>query len=88
MKSEGWISEDWSYQDNAFKEKKLEKVERLTEAKVEEFMNQAMNKMQQEYKTDAAGFRDPFRIKYPKEWEKIRIGINTLPRLPLPMTLR
>ncbi|MFG6147645.1 Ger(x)C family spore germination protein [Halobacillus sp. B23F22_1] len=72
IKSEGWISEDWTYPGNSFKEEKLEEVERLTEDKVKDLMEQAMNKAQQEYKTDVAEFSESFRIKYPKEWEKIK----------------
>ena len=29
-------------------------------------------KLQQEYQTDVAGFGNKLRIKYPKEWEKIK----------------
>ncbi|WP_144789291.1 Ger(x)C family spore germination protein [Lysinibacillus fusiformis] len=72
IQSEGRIAEHWVLSDKAFNNKFLKKAEKVIEQEIERLVMKTSEKLQQEYQTDVSGFGNKLRIKYPKEWEKIK----------------
>lgn len=72
IQSEGRIAEHWVLSDKAFNNKFLKKAEKTIEEEIQRLVMKTSEKLQQEYQTDVAGFGNKLRIKYPKEWEKIK----------------
>lgn len=72
IQSEGRIAEHWVLSDKAFNNKFLKKAEKTIEQEIERLVMKTSEKLQQEYQTDVSGFGNKIRIKYPKEWEKIK----------------
>jgi spore germination protein len=70
IESTGRISENWVVSKKLSKQAFLKFAEKSTEEEVNRLVNLALNKMQNEYKVDVAGFGNQFRIKHPKLWEK------------------
>jgi len=71
-KIDGTIIEDWLMTANAFEEGFIEKVELSVQKEVFCIVEETLNKVQKELKTDIAGFGKQLNIKYPKVWEKVK----------------
>ncbi|PEJ56304.1 spore gernimation protein GerC [Bacillus sp. AFS002410] len=72
IESEGRVAEYWNPKlRSVFKEKNVKRIERATEKEVTNIVDNVTNKLQNEYKTDVAGFGNQVRIHYPKKWNKM-----------------
>ncbi|MFF3021341.1 Ger(x)C family spore germination protein [Gottfriedia sp. NPDC057948] len=72
IESEGRVAEYWNPKLRPlFEEKTLKNIEKATEEEVTKIVENVTNKLQNEYKTDVAGFGNEFRIQYPKKWKKM-----------------
>ncbi|WP_181469729.1 Ger(x)C family spore germination protein [Paenibacillus sp. MDMC362] len=69
IESEGRIAEHWVDSEKSIETEFLKRVEKAVEAEVERLIENVLNKLQHEYKTDVAGFGNQLRIKYPRIWE-------------------
>ncbi|UPM53325.1 Ger(x)C family spore germination protein [Gottfriedia acidiceleris] len=73
IESEGRISEYWNPKLRpAFEEKNVNRIKKATEEEVTKIVKNVTNKLQNEYKTDVAGFGNEVRIQYPKKWKKMK----------------
>lgn len=70
IESTGRISENWVVSKKLSKQAFLKFAEKATEEEVNRLVDLTLNKMQNEYKVDVAGFGNQLRIKHPKLWEK------------------
>ncbi|MBA4494055.1 hypothetical protein H1191_07030 [Paenactinomyces guangxiensis] len=50
----------------------LKKAEKSLQNEIRSLVDQALRKIQKEYKADVAGFNDQLRIQYPKVWQKVK----------------
>ncbi|MFF2876559.1 Ger(x)C family spore germination protein [Gottfriedia sp. NPDC057991] len=72
IESEGRIAEYWNPKlKPVFEEKNVNRIEKATEEEVTKIVENVTNKLQNEYKTDVAGFGNEVRIHYPKKWKKM-----------------
>lgn len=72
IESEGRIAEYWNPKlRTVFDEKNVIKIEKATEEEVKKIVENVTNKLQNEYKSDVAGFGNEVRIQYPKKWKKM-----------------
>ncbi|WP_088013821.1 Ger(x)C family spore germination protein [Gottfriedia acidiceleris] len=72
IESEGRIAEYWNPKLRpAFQEKTLKRIQKATEEEVTKIVENVTNKLQNDYKTDVAGFGNEVRIQYPKKWKKM-----------------
>lgn len=72
IESEGRIAEYWNPKlKPLFEEKNVKKINKATEMEVKKIVDNVTNKLQNEYKTDVAGFGNEVRIQYPKKWKKM-----------------
>ncbi|XZF77083.1 Ger(x)C family spore germination protein [Bacillus sp. AL-1R] len=73
LEAEGRVAEYWNPKlKPLFKEKNVKSVEKATEKEVTKIVENVTNKLQNEYKTDAAGFGNEVRIQNPRKWKKMR----------------
>ncbi|MEI4803916.1 Ger(x)C family spore germination protein [Bacillus sp. NPDC077411] len=72
IESEGRISENWVTSETPFKNKFLTRAEKAAKKEVNRLVSHTLKKIQKEYQVDVAGFGNRLRIKYPKEWEKVK----------------
>ncbi|XRG79460.1 Ger(x)C family spore germination protein [Rossellomorea sp. GAMAL-10_SWC] len=72
IESEGRIAEYWNPKLRPlFDEKNVTIAEKATEKEVTRIVENVTKKLQDEYKTDVAGFGNEVRIQYPKQWKKM-----------------
>lgn len=72
IESEGRVAEYWNPKLRPlFEEKNLKNIEKATEEEATKIVENVTNKLQNEYKTDIAGFGNEVRIQYPKKWKKM-----------------
>lgn len=69
IESEGRIAEHWVVSENSIETEFLKRTEKAIEEEVERLVDNVLNKLQHEYKTDVAGFGNQLRIKYPRIWK-------------------
>ncbi|PGM55034.1 Ger(x)C family spore germination protein [Bacillus sp. AFS053548] len=70
--SEGRVAEYWNPKLRPlFAEKNVKRIEKATDDEVTKIVENVTNKLQNEYKTDVAGFGNEVRIQYPKKWKKM-----------------
>ncbi|ODG89658.1 hypothetical protein BED47_14675 [Gottfriedia luciferensis] len=70
--SEGRIAEYWNPKLRpVFEEKNVKRIEKATAVEVTKLVENVTKKLQNEYKTDVAGFGNEVRIQYPKQWKKM-----------------
>lgn len=72
IESNGRLSESAAISENLFDDVFLKKYEKAIETEIKHLMKSVMQKMQEDYKADVAGFGNQLRIKYPKVWEKVK----------------
>jgi len=72
IKSEGRIAEHWVLSDKTFNNEFLKKAEKIIEKEIERLVMKTLEKIQQEYQTDVAGFGNRMRIDYPKVWKNAK----------------
>ncbi len=72
IKSEGRLSENWVNSGDPFDNEFLKKTEKVVESEVKRLMKNVVQKMQEDYEVDVAGFGNELRIKYPKVWRKVK----------------
>ncbi|MGM0878632.1 MAG: Ger(x)C family spore germination protein [Bacillota bacterium] len=72
IESEGRLSENWVISGKPSEDKFLKKAEKAAEKEVKRLMKNAVEKMQEEYQVDVAGFGNRLRIEHPKVWEKVK----------------
>lgn len=72
INSEGRIAEHWVLADKTFNNQFLKKAEKIIEKEIERLVIKTLEKLQQEYQTDVAGFGNKLRIEYPKVWKKVK----------------
>jgi spore germination protein len=72
IESEGRISENWVVSGKESENKFLKSAEKASKEEVNRLVNNALEKMQEDYHADVAGFGKQLRIKYPKVWEKVK----------------
>lgn len=75
---QGKLGEDWSYQSNQFNQGYVEQQEKAIEEKLYSIVVESLQKAQQEHGVDYYEFMEPFRIKYPKEWYKLKDNWNSV----------
>jgi spore germination protein len=72
IQSEGTLIEDWVGPGNAFDNEFLKEAEKAIKKEVERLVRNVLEKMQDEYKVDVAGFGKRLRIQHPRVWEDIK----------------
>ncbi|WEA41242.1 Ger(x)C family spore germination protein [Lysinibacillus fusiformis] len=72
IESNGRLSETGAIKENLFDNTVLKKYEKAIEIEVEHLMKSVVQKMQEDYKTDVAGFGNQLRIEHPKVWAKVK----------------
>lgn len=72
IESEGRIAEHWMVSEKTIETDFLKRVEKAIEEEVERLVENVLNKLQHEYKTDVAGFGNQLRIKYPHLWKTVK----------------
>lgn len=72
IESEGRLSENWVLSGNPFENKFLKRAEQAAEKEVQLLLKNVIEKMQEDYQVDVAGFGNRLRIEYPKVWEKVK----------------
>jgi spore germination protein len=89
IESEGRISENLAVSEDVFKNEFIKKAENATEKEVERLMKNVINRTQKDYKVDVAGFGNRLRIKYPKEWKKLKKNWDqTFSKVPIRYTVK
>lgn len=69
IESEGRIAEDWVVSEKTIKTEFIKRTEKTIEEDVERLVENVLDKIQHEYRTDVAGFGNKLRIKYPHIWK-------------------
>lgn len=73
IKSKGQLMEDWSIpEEPSDNPPYIEEIEKLFNEAVKNELKQLLDKLQHTYHVDAVGFGKELRIKYPKEWNKMK----------------
>jgi spore germination protein len=72
IESEGRISENWVTSEKTPKKTLIKKAKKSTEDEVNRLVNLVVQKMQEDYQVDVAGFGNQIRIQHPKLWENIK----------------
>lgn len=72
IESEGQLMEDWSSPEIPSTDKYIKKLEGQFADTIKEQVQQVMNRMQNTYRVEVAGFGEQLRIKYPKVWKKVK----------------
>lgn len=89
IESEGRISENLAVSEDVFKNEFIKKAENTTEREVERLMKNVIKRTQKDYKVDVAGFGNRLRIKYPKEWKKLKKDWDqTFSKVPIRYTVK
>ncbi|GIO96183.1 germination protein BC [Paenibacillus lautus] len=69
IESEGRIAEHWVVSEKPIKTEFIERTEKAIEEEVDRLVENVLDKIQHEYRTDVAGFGNKLRIKYPHIWK-------------------
>lgn len=72
IESEGRIAEHWVVSNKPMETDFLKRVEKTVEEDVERLVENVLDKIQHEYRTDVAGFGNKVRIKYPHVWKNAK----------------
>jgi spore germination protein len=72
IESDGRLNEDWVLAGNAFTNKFIKRAEIATKKQIQRQIKQTLNKLQNQYQADVAGFGEQLRIHYPKEWKRMK----------------
>ncbi|MFE6078682.1 Ger(x)C family spore germination protein [Paenibacillus sp. NPDC057886] len=72
VESEGQLMEDWSSPEIPATEEYIDELEVQFADTAKEQIQQVMNKIQNTYRVEVAGFGEQLRIKYPKVWKKVK----------------
>ncbi|MFC0560305.1 Ger(x)C family spore germination protein [Halalkalibacter alkalisediminis] len=72
IESDGRLSENWVVTEKDYENEFLKRVEKVAEKEVEGLVKSVLEKMQEEYQVDVAGFGEHLRIEHPKVWEKVK----------------
>ncbi|MDO7908061.1 Ger(x)C family spore germination protein [Paenibacillus sp. JX-17] len=72
MKTGGQFMEDWSIADNKPTEKNMKHLQQWFEEEADKQINEVIQKLQKEIRADVVGFGDQVRIKYPRQWKKLK----------------
>ncbi|WP_028402700.1 Ger(x)C family spore germination protein [Ectobacillus panaciterrae] len=72
IESEGRLSENWVLSGSSFENTFLKRAEKAAEKEVKRLVKNTLEKTQQEYKADVAGFGNRLRIEHPKVWKKVK----------------
>ncbi|WP_078410236.1 Ger(x)C family spore germination protein [Priestia abyssalis] len=73
IQSEGRLTEDWMYADNAiYNDRFLKEAEKAVEKRVRQLVEKTLTKIQKDYQADVAGFGSQLRIHYPRLWQKVK----------------
>lgn len=84
IKSEGRLSEDWSFPEIPSTEAYLQEMEKVFEKQASKQIDQVLHKMQHEFHVDVGGFNEQLRIEHPRLWKKIKDHWDeTFSRIPI-----
>lgn len=72
IESEGRIAEHWVVSEKTIETDFLKRAEKAAEEEVERLVENVLDKIQHEYKTDVAGFGNKLRIAYPHVWKTVK----------------
>ncbi|QSS98889.1 Ger(x)C family spore germination protein [Pontibacillus sp. ALD_SL1] len=68
----GKLGEDWSYESDQFNQEYVEKQQKAVEERIRTMVVNSIEKAQKEHEVDYFELMEPFRIKYTKEWYKVK----------------
>lgn len=87
--TEGRLSESWNIDDYPAAVKHSKKAEKLFKKRLEQMMQSLMQKLQSDYKADAAGFYRELSIQEPKLWNKVKDHWDEVfSRTPIHITIK
>lgn len=71
IETKGRLIETWNNSGYSISDESSEKLDRIFEKKLAEMMDKLMHKLQNDYKTDVAGFGEMLSIQHPRLWKKV-----------------
>ncbi|OXS53052.1 hypothetical protein B1A99_31315 [Cohnella sp. CIP 111063] len=72
IRSIGRMMENWSKPEESSNQQFLDDQTKLFERKILDLVEQTIEKVQRQYKTDVLGFGDRLRIEHPRAWERLK----------------
>lgn len=72
VETEGRLIETWNTANYSTSTAYSEKIGAIFEERLEQMMQKLVQKIQEDYKTDVAGFGDTLSIQHPKVWKKAK----------------
>ncbi|MFE4046785.1 Ger(x)C family spore germination protein [Priestia sp. YIM B13490] len=72
IESEGRLSENGVVSGNPLKNQFLQQAQKTSEKEVKHLVRNVVEKMQEEYKVDVAGFGNRLRITHPRVWMRVK----------------
>ncbi|USK57744.1 Ger(x)C family spore germination protein (plasmid) [Cytobacillus solani] len=84
VQTDGNLSEDWVTSEKSSNNKFLKEVEKIFETEIKQLIMNVVQKMQDDYQVEVAGFGNQLKIKYPEIWNEVKVDWDeTFSKIPI-----